>query len=320
MNKKIIVSVSGGLGSAYALDMCIKKYGKENVVAVFADVKGTGYSHYWSEFPHLEHMLHERFGGESRDTYEFLWHLSYALDIPIERIGSEFTIYTVFGLTRSFLLKIGAKNLCKASEWLKREAMANWIEQNFEPHTFRMALGMGIFEGHRVENARHWWTNRLEYDVDVFSPMIDAYNETKAYSDTCSYATWTNEIELSVPKAYSDNLLHNNCAAKCVHAGQNQWAWLYLNDREGYLYAAYQEYNLRHRVGINATILKMERDGVAFPITLFEFIEYIETDTYNKRDLGGSCSCFTAPAIATILGQAALKETKRRRLPVAIGN
>lgn len=314
--QKIIVSVSGGLGSAYALDMCIKKYGRENVVAVFADVKGSGNSHFWSEFPHLETLLHERFGGESRDTYEFLWQLSYALDVPIERLGDDLSIYAVFGLTRSFRLVVGKSFLCKASEWLKRQAMANWIEANFEQGSFRLALGMGLFEGHRVENARHWWSNRLEYEVDVFSPMIELYLEDKqAYSDTCSYSDWANGIQLPVPKAYGQNYPHNNCGQKCVQAGQNQFAALYEDDFEGYMYMAYQEFNLRRLRGIDATILKMERDGVAFPITLMDFVEHIKTGDYNKRDLGGSCSCFTAPAIAAILGRAPLKETKKRKLP-----
>lgn len=314
--QKIIVSVSGGLGSAYALKMCIEKYGRENVVAVFTDVKGSGYSHFWSDFPHLEYLLHERYGGESRDTYEFLWHLSYALDVPIERLGNDFSIYTVFGLTRSFRLMVGKSFLCKASEWLKREAMANWVEQNFEQGSFRLALGMGIFEGHRVENARHWWSNRLEYDVDVFSPMIEAYNESKFYTDTCTYSDWLNSIEIPAPEAYGQNYPHNNCRKFCVQAGQNQFAAAYEDDFEGYMYMAYQESNLRRKRKIDATILKMERDGVVLPITLIEFVEHIKAGTYNKRDLGGSCSCFTAPAIATILGQAPLKETKKRRLPV----
>jgi hypothetical protein len=312
---KTIVSVSGGLGSAFALDMCIKRYGKENVVAVFADVKGTGYSHFWSEFPHLEYLLHERFGGETRDTYEFLWHLSYALDIPIERLEDGASIWGVAGKSRAFQIVNGNNRLCKASELLKRMTMAAWIEQNFKQGDYRIALGMGIFEGHRVEKSRYWWTERMGYEVDVFSPMIEAYKETKSYSDNCTYADWGNKIELVAPKAYAEDLAHNNCAAKCFMAGQNQWVWVYENDHDGYMYSAYQENNIRRVLGVDATILKMERDGVADGISLFTFIEHIKSGDYNKRDLGGSCGCFTSSGVASLLSQAPLKETKKRRLP-----
>ena len=314
---KIIVSVSGGLGSAFALDMCIKKYGKENVVAVFTDVKGTGYSHFWSEFPHLEYLLHERFGGETRDTYEFLWHLSYALDIPIERLEHGSSIWGVAGKSRAFQI-VNAKNrLCKASELLKRQTMAEWVEANFKQGEYRIALGMGLFEGHRVEKSGHWWTERMGYAVDVFSPMIELYHEDKkAYYDNCTYAVWLNQIGIDAPSAYAEDLAHNNCGGGCFMAGQNQWAWLYKNAPEKYLYSAYQENNIRRVLGVDATILKMERDGEADGITLLDFVERIDAGDVNKRDLGGSCGCFTSVGVASLLSQAPLKETHNRRLPV----
>lgn len=43
---KQIVSFSGGMGSAEALKQTIEKYDKKNVIALFADVKGNGNSHY----------------------------------------------------------------------------------------------------------------------------------------------------------------------------------------------------------------------------------------------------------------------------------
>ena len=82
---KHIVSFSGGLGSAEALKQTVDKYGKDNVIALFADVKGSGLSHNWS-FPAIDNLLHERFGGESRDLYRFMWELSSYLEIPVQRL------------------------------------------------------------------------------------------------------------------------------------------------------------------------------------------------------------------------------------------
>ena len=102
-----IVSVSGGLSSFEALRRTIEKHGRENTVALFADVKGNGYSHFFSKFPHLSFLLHEYYGGESRDLYRFLWQISYELDIPIERIGSDKSIFTVQAEKRAIRLYTG---------------------------------------------------------------------------------------------------------------------------------------------------------------------------------------------------------------------
>lgn len=300
---KTIVSISGGLGSAYALKMCIEKCGRENVIAVFADVKGTGYSHFWSDFPAVEYLLQERFGGESQDTYRFIWQLSHALDIDIERLEDGRSIWSVFGQTRSFLLKVGPRALCKASELLKREMIAGWLEkQNIGE--FQMALGMYPLENHRVENARHWWSARLNQPIHVFSPLIDAFEQDKAFVDNCVVSDWLNDLGIEAPAAYSEGFPHNNCRKICVHAGQNQWAELYKLDTEGYLYAAYQENNIRMKRDVNATILKITRDGITIPITLYDFIPMIEKGEYNKRDMGGSCSCFTSNAMTKFLAEA----------------
>src|SRR5688500_2108834 len=104
---KYVVSISGGLGSAEALRRAIAKLGKENVVAVFADVKGTG-EHVWLGMPTITKLLHERFGGESRDTYRFIWQLSHHFDIPIERLETPKSIWDVFAHRKALRLVIGS--------------------------------------------------------------------------------------------------------------------------------------------------------------------------------------------------------------------
>ena len=65
---KTIVSVSGGLSSYEALRRVVASRGRQNVVAVFADVKGDGATHApFSPAPAIEPLLHERYGGEARD-------------------------------------------------------------------------------------------------------------------------------------------------------------------------------------------------------------------------------------------------------------
>jgi hypothetical protein len=305
---KTIVSVSGGLASAYALKLAIDTYGKENVIAVFADVKGTGASHFWSEFPALEMLLHERYGGESPDTYRFLWQVSHALDIDIVRLEDGRSIWAVFGQKRAFALFGGRGLFCMASEWLKREMIAQYAETHFAPVTYQIALGMGYFEGHRTHNAGKWWAQRMGYAVNVFSPLADVYTAHKTIIDECHMMDWLNSVDVDLPAAYSNGYSHNNCGGICVLAGQTQYAMLYRDDRNRYLYAAWQEMRLQRLRGIDATILKITRDGVSTGISLFDFVKMIEAGDVNERDMGKGCSCFTAlPAMTTFLAQAAIQ-------------
>jgi hypothetical protein len=301
MKMMTVLSTSGGMGSGFALKEAIAQEGRENVVAVFADVKGTGASHFWSDLPIIEQLLHERYGGESRDLYRFLWHLSNALDFPIHRIEDGRSIWAAFAQARAFRLNVNKRFFCKASEWLKRETIAQWLEANYQPGTYRMALGMGFWEGHRIANAQAYWRNRLGWDIEVYSPIADKG------IDQCVISDWLNEVGIEPSSAYTRGLPHDNCGGICVQAGQNQFAEVYQHEPERYLYAAWQEMRLRQIVGIDATILKDERGGTAKPMSLYEFEPRILAGDWNKRDLGGACSCFTTPAMTAFLAQIEVK-------------
>jgi hypothetical protein len=305
---KYIVSVSGGLASAYALSKAIACYGKENVIAVFADVKGSGDSHFWSEFPALETLLHERYGGETQDTYRFLWQLSYALDIDILRLSDGRSIWAVFAETKSFRLFVNGKFFCKASEMLKRLVIADWIDtQDFAPESVTMILGMGFWESHRLHNAQGWWRARLGWEIDVMSPL-------DRYDDECQMALWADGIGLELPSAYKKGYSHNNCGAICVMAGQTNYAKLYRDDPERFHYAAWQEMRLRRVVGIDATILKDSRgDGPGRAMTLTDFAERVKIGDVDEKDMGQSCACFTSSATATLLAGTRVDKVKANR-------
>lgn len=302
---KIICSVSGGLSSAYTLDQCIQQYGHENVIALFADVKGTGYSHWWSDFPEVEYLLHERFGGESRDLYRFLWQVSNALDHPIERLEDGRSIWGVAADTKAFLLKLpNGLAVCKASEYLKRITIASWVKDRFKADEYRMALGMRWDEAHRVNYARQWWSGYMDYDVDVFSPMLELATSQKTFIDECALSLWAHDKGLDISSAYKNNLEHDNCNAVCFHAGISQYAWVYEFDRLAFDYAAYQERNLRRKGIINATILKDQRGQEVKPLTLDRLAERLEAGDVIKRKLGGMCQCFIHPPMAQFLKDA----------------
>lgn len=285
----IIVSVSGGLGSAETLRRCVKTYGKDRVVAVFADVKGDGRTH--SEFSNhpqfILDMLHERFGGETRDTYRFIWQLAHHFDIPIHVVKyDDNSIWTTFAQKKFFRLHSGGGFICPASQLNKRQAIVEWIRGNFKAGTYVMALGMAWDEGHRVKSAQGYWSKQMGWEVPVIAP-----NAEYPYADNISTANWCHENDIEIPSAYSLGFSHNNCGGGCVNAGLGHFALLYKDRPDTYWYWAFMEGEAQKAMSRPYTILKRTRDGITSPITLYEYAEYIEAGDYPKVDIGG-CNCF----------------------------
>ncbi|MBW2084466.1 MAG: hypothetical protein JRI54_00320 [Deltaproteobacteria bacterium] len=70
---KHIVQFSGGVGSAYAAYLVIKKYSKQDVILLYHDVPE----------------------GQHPDTYTFLDDLSNFLDVPITEVSDGRTLWEV---------------------------------------------------------------------------------------------------------------------------------------------------------------------------------------------------------------------------------
>ena len=294
-----IVSVSGGLSSFEALRRTIEEQGHADTIALFADVKGNGYSHFFSQFPHLSFLLHEKFGGESPDLYRFLWQISYELDIPIHRISSDESIWTVFAKKRAMRLFTGNVFYCPASEKLKRLAIRDWIRENVIDRELNMVLGMGWDEEHRLKYANQWWSKALpEYNVTVSSPLMQIpFVENHHISD------WLHKHGIAISETYAQNFKHDNCNRGCVHAGLAHWANLYNHEPEIYLYWAWMEWQVQQYLGKFVTIMKDQRgEGKSKPLSLYQFIERIERNDYPKLDWAG-CGCFTNAEIAEAMSE-----------------
>lgn len=285
MNLLHVVSVSGGLGSAEALRRTIDRYGQAQTIAVFADVKGSGWTHTFSSAPAVDALLHERYGGEARDLYRFLWQLSHALDIPITRLEDGRTIWRVFADNKAFRLWAGEGFVHKCSEVLKRQMVKKWIQRHFAPGDYSIVLGMGWDEQRRVNIARAYWRQALGWPVDVYSPLTVS-------ADNCHTSKWLAVADVEVPAAYTDGFEHNNCGGGCVSAGQAHFAQLYKTRRDVYLYWAYMEMQIQRVIGRGVTIMKDERGGTSRPMSLYAFIPRIEAGDYPRLDWG-ACGCFS---------------------------
>ena len=128
-----IVSVSSGLGSAFAWKILCDKYGPENVTGVFTDVN-----------------------GEHPDNYRFLAEVQYELGSRLVKIGNDGrTIWDVF-IERRFLANTRV-DLC--SRILKREAFQEWLASHVDPAETTVYLGIDWTEIHRLDRARPYWKN-----------------------------------------------------------------------------------------------------------------------------------------------------------------
>lgn len=279
---KHIVSFSGGLGSAEALKQTVDAYGKENVIALFADVKGSGLTHTWS-MPMVDNLLHERYGGETRDLYRFIWQLSSYLDVPVIRLEDGRTVFRVFADNKAFRLWSGGVFVHKCSEQLKRKTIKQWIvNSGLKAGEYDMTLGFGWDEAHRLKSAQAFWRRELGWDIDVKAPMS---------ADNCDTTRWLAVAGIEVSKSYEQQFEHDNCGGGCVSAGLAHFANLYNKRRDVYLYWAYMERSIQRVIGRDVTILTHTRDGVKRQLSLTEFIPLIHAGDYPKNDWGG-CGCF----------------------------
>jgi hypothetical protein len=277
---KHIVSFSGGLGSAEALKRTVDTYGKENVIALFADVKGSGLTHTWS-MPTIDNLLHERYGGETRDLYRFIWQLSVYLDVPVIRLEDGRTVFKVFADNKAFRLFSGGVFVHKCSEQLKRIQIKTWVIDNLlGVEQFDMVLGFGWDEEHRLKSAQAYW--KRELGCNVTAPLM---------ADTCDTTRWLNKAGIEISKSYTDLFEHDNCNGGCIAAGLAHFANLYHKRREVYLYWAYMEASIQKVIGRDVTILTYTRNGNKIPLSLYEFIPRIQAGDYPKDDWGG-CGCF----------------------------
>lgn len=300
---KYIVSISGGLGSAEALRRTIQQHSIHNTVAVFADVKGHGSSHFFSDMPLVDTLMHERFGGESRDTYRFIWQLSELFGLPVHRVGDDRSIWYQFAKSRAMRIFTGNVFYCPASEHLKRIAIAEWIKaQGWDAGEWTMVLGMGWDEGHRIKSSGYWWSRYMGYDVPVIAP-----NAVMPFADTITTMDWLNKADVEAPAAYSQNMGHNNCHGGCVQAGLSHWANLYKERQPVYMYWAWMERRMQQYLGKGVTIMKDQRGGETTPLSLYDFIPRIESGDYPKRDYG-ACGCFTNSAMAEFLAQCEIRQ------------
>ena len=249
---KRIVQFSGGLCSFFAAKRVIERYGKDDVILLFADV-----------------LI------ESKGLYRFLDAAEQFLGVPVTKESAGKTPWDVFKEV-GFL---GNSQVDPCSRILKRELCRRWIKRNTFMECFTLYVGVSWDEGREEEIAKRWapWP--------VGFPMCDPPYMTK-----CDMQREAIRLGLPLSEAYTDGFPHDNCGGGCVKAGQAQFALLHKIRPAVYDEWERNEEDVRQHLGKDVSILKDRRGGTTKPMTLAAFRKRIETGDYDHHEWGG-CGC-----------------------------
>jgi len=248
---------SGGAGSWAAAKRLAESYGTDGLVLLFADT-----------------LI------EDEDNYRFL-------DQAAENVGGTFVRLTegrdpwqVF-FDERFL---GNTRADPCSRVLKRSVLRGWVEQNCDPLSTVVYLGIDWSEVHRFERAKpHWEPWQLG------APLCD-----RPYLDKRDALAWLRSEGIEPPRLYAAGFQHANCGGFCVKAGQAHFANLLRFDRKRYLYHEEREQQLRAYLDADVAILRDRTGGATKPMTLRAFRERVEAQGSFDADEWGGCSCLLA--------------------------
>ena len=277
---KHIVSFSGGMGSFAEAKSCVDKYGKDNVLLLFADTL-----------------------MEDEDLYRFKDETTKFLGCELVSLCYGQTPWELFE-TEKF---VGNSRVDLCSRKLKRELLNNWIVANYgytasthvqrdngtycyyvngEPITIEeprlraeIHLGIDYSEGHRLARVQ-----------ERMRPYI--YRSTLVEEGRIVPKDFSEQFGIARPRLYTLGFSHNNCGGFCVKAGLGHFKLLYEKLPERYKEHEDKELTLAKTCG-TLPFLRKRTNGVTRYITLKvyreEFLEVGKAEE-DKFDIGG-CAC-----------------------------
>lgn len=262
-----IVNVSSGLASAEALERTINTHGKEQTIALFADVRGHSTS---------EHA------GEDADNYRFLADVERYFGIEIIRIVEGRDIWQAMFDARAITLPVGKVRVARCSIDLKREPIDRWIAERYTPETAIQIVGLDWSEPHRIADFE-----AAKVPFRCWFPL----NEPPYVDRRYLVEKWRAR-DIQPPRRDEAGFSHGNCGGFCVKAGLGHFERLYRWNKARYLYHADKERLFRETINAKATILRLRRSGEVKPITLYEFAALIESGETFGGDGDDGCGCF----------------------------
>jgi hypothetical protein len=258
-----VVMFSGGIGSWATARRVRREIGpRAELICLFADTK-----------------------MEDEDLYRFLYEGVRNVAGRLVEVAEGRTPWEVFFDVRF----LGNHRIDPCSRILKRQLLRKWLEDNCDPETTTVYLGIDWTEDHRFLRAKRYWEPwkveaPLCHPPLVMKPqLLDALRADG----------------IKPPRLYELGHPHNNCGGFCIKAGQAHFKLLLDTMPERYAYHEQKEQEIREYLDADVAILTDRSDGKAGaerrPLTMKEFRERIEAGRLDQCDLfeWGGCACFT---------------------------
>jgi hypothetical protein len=258
---------SGGIGSWATAKRVAEKYGTENLILLFSDVKGD------NDNPHV---------GEDEDTYRFIEEAAKNVGGQLVKVVDGRDIWQVFR-DRRFL---GNSRLAPCSHELKQKPAKKWIHENTTPGDAIIYVGIDWTEPHRMAAVERGYSPWL-----VDAPLLE-----KPYLSKAEMIEWAESEGLKAPRLYSYGFKHNNCGGGCVRAGQAQFKHLLDVMPDRFAEWEKQEEKIQDFLGVEVTILSRTVNGVKRPFSLTELREAAQDQPalIDLTDEGTSCNCVSS--------------------------
>ena len=221
MNKKIIICWwSGGITSAVACKLAVRKYGKKQCRVIMLDT-----------------------GNEHSDTYRFLKDCEKWYNLKIELLKSDNYSDIQETWYRHLSLNTATGAIC--SYMLKRRVREVWEKTNEYKH---QVFG---FEFYKKEINR---AKALELNHPQTKPIFPLIESKMNKSDCLKYVK---KAGLDIPKAYSMGFHNNNCLnTGCVQGGIGYWKKIQKEMPDLFEKMAKVEHDLTNMKGKPVTMLK----------------------------------------------------------------
>jgi hypothetical protein len=262
-----VIMFSTGVGSYLAAHRVIEQYGREGVVLLFTDTRGTNPS---------EHA------GEDADNYRFMREAVADLGVPLVHLQGDEDVWGVFRRRR----RIGSSWVANCSTELKQRPAQGWLADHCpDPAATTVHIGIDWSEAHRIPAVERAYAPRPVSFPMTRSPYLDKPAMLRACQGR----------GVEPPRLYRAGFSHANCGGFCVRAGHAQFALLLREIPDRYAYHEAREQELRAYLGVDVAILRDRTGGSTRPLTLREFRERIEARQPFDQDDWGGCGCFTVP-------------------------
>lgn len=203
-----ISSYSGGGASWYTSELLAERFGKENVINLFADT-----------------LI------EDEDTYRFIEETTLKSGIKLVRVADGRDPWDVFHDVKW----IGNSQVAQCSTLLKQKMCKDDVVANYSPDECIVYVGIDWSEIHRMDAIREGWKPYRVEAILTEPPYIDKEFIFKKMA----------EQGIRKPRLYEMGFSHNNCGGFCVRAGKGHFINLLQKMPERYLYHEGKEQEMR---------------------------------------------------------------------------